>query len=334
MRKAAEIAGKQSHLILLAIIIIIASVVTPVFLSMSNISNIIVQQIPYHSLMAFGMTIAILTKGIDLSIGANMALSGCVAGYFITNGQILPGVALGLLTGVVIGLLNGIMITAIKVPPFIATYCMDWIVKGVAYVLMGGMTFSAFPDAFRSICTGDLFGVPNLLWILLLIFVLLVLLLFKTTYGRNIYMIGNNKEAAQLSGVNTDMIICSVYVLNGVLASIAGLLTIARMNAADAVYAEGWSIKLIAAVLIGGTPMLGGKGSVGRTLVGVISITIINNCLNLLNVSSLWQQFVIGMVIMLSIFVTLVSDKLSIWAVREVNKPSGRPRLDGGDAGS
>ena len=331
MRKAAAIAGTQSHTMLLVIIIIVASVFTPTFLSVGNISNIIVQQIPYHSLMAFGMTIAILTKGIDLSIGANMALSGCVAGYFITNGQIFPGVALGLLTGVLIGLLNGLMITKIRVPPFIATYCMDWVVKGIAYVIMGGMTFNAFPEAFRAISTGTLLGVPSLLWILLFIFILLVLLLHKTTFGRNVYVLGNNWKAARLSGVDTDRIICTVYVINGILAAVAGLLTIARMNAADAAYAEGWSIKLIAAVLIGGTPMIGGKGSIVRTLVGVIIITVINNCLNMLNVSSLWQQFVVGMVILLSIFISLMSDKFSIWA-ENADKKEFQKSIQGGDA--
>ncbi|MGI6667940.1 MAG: ABC transporter permease [Acetivibrionales bacterium] len=313
MYKFTSFVVKQSHVILLLVVCAAAAVITPSFLKAENIANIIIQQIPYYAIMAFGMTMAVILKGIDLSIGANMALSSCVGGYFIVNGQIAAGILASLAVGILIGLTNGILITKIHLPPFIATYCMDWISKGIAYVMMMGAIFYPMPAGYRAVSTGAFLGIPSLLWITFIIFALLVFLMSKTIFGRNVYTTGSNINAAKLSGVNTDKVITTVYIMNGILASIAGLLLIARLNAADATYESGWSIKLIAAVLIGGTPMKGGTGSVGRTLVGVLIITVINNCLNMLNVSSLWQQFVIGSVIILSIFVTLLNDKIKEW---------------------
>lgn len=299
--------ARRSHLVLLTVVLVIGCIVSPVFITWTNMTNIIVQ-IPYYALMAFAMTIAIISKGIDLSIGSNMALSCCVAGYFLAQGKILIGVVAAVMVGIAIGFINGLLIAKLQLPPFIATYCMDWITKGIAYVMMMGSIFFPFPDAFRAISVGKTFGISNIVLSMILVTVLIYFLMNKTVFGRNVYVIGSNCTASKLSGVQTDKIICLVYIVSGILAAIAGLLMIARLDAADANYAEGWGIKLIAATLIGGTPMKGGEGSVQRTLVGVIIINVIYNILNLVGMSSLWQQFVVGCIILLSIFINMLSD--------------------------
>lgn len=299
--------AQQSHLLLLVVIIIISSLASPVFFTASNFTNIMVQ-IPYYAIMAYGMTICIIAKGIDLSIGSNMALSCCIAASFLVDGKIVQGILAGCAVGMAIGFSNGFLIAKLKLPPFIATYCMDWITKGIAYVFMMGSILYPFPDSFRSVATGTVFGMSTIVVVMIAITILMYLLTKKTVFGRNLYALGSNDVAAKFSGMKTEHTTYLVYTLSGLMAAIGGLLLIARMNAADANYEEGWNIKLIAATLIGGTVMKGGIGGVERTFVGVLIITIIYNILNLLGLSSLWQQLVVGLVIMLSIVTSLLSD--------------------------
>jgi ribose transport system permease protein len=301
---------RYSRILLLFLIVTVLSLLNSRFLTLNNLSNVITQQAPFLILISFGMTLAIITKGIDLSLGATVALSSCLAAYFIKNGQILLGVTVSLGIGAAAGAANGLLITKVGLSPFFATYGMDWLIRGFAYMFMGGTMIYGFNEKFRLIGTGSWCGVSNLIIITVMIFVSLFVLLCRTNYGRNIYALGCNEKATRLSGVNTAQKIISVYMIGGILAAITGLLYIARLNAAEAVIGENFSMQSMAATLVGGTSFAGGQGGVGRTVIGALIIVFITNGLNLLNISPLWQQVLTGFVILLSLFIEKFGNRI------------------------
>jgi ribose transport system permease protein len=269
------------------------------------------QQVPFLLILALSMTQAILTKGIDLSISAVLSFSSCIAAYFIKDGNIAIGIIVGLFIGLCIGFINGILIAKIRLIPFIATYTMDMVVRGCSYLFMGGLLFHSFGDSFRRIATGNIGPFSNLMLISLLILGVFLFILTRTTFGRNVYAIGMNERAAKLSGVNTDRILIIIYTVNGLLAAITGLLYIARLNAAESTIGNGFTINMMAAVLIGGTPFAGGKGGVGRTFIGVLIMMLLANGMNLNGVSSLLQETVFGLTIIISLYINKLGDKLA-----------------------
>ena len=294
---------KYSRVILAIALCVIFAILSPTFLSGSNFYTIIAYQMPYLALMSFGMTMAIITLGIDLSIGSNMAFTACITGLLLKDGvPIFLCVVLALLVGCGIGMLNGFLITKIHMPPFITTYGIDWVVKGLAYVIMGGGTVFGFSETFRRVFNGKVLNLPVGLWAMILVTVFLFILLNKSTFGRNFYSMGMNIKATKLSGIKTSRILIYIYGMSGFLAGLTGLLYMARLNVAEGAMAENWSMQLMAATLIGGTPMTGGKGGVLQTLLGVFIMTVLTNGLNSLNISSLWQQVAVGCAIILSIF--------------------------------
>jgi ribose transport system permease protein len=301
---------RYSRILLLFLIVLALSLVNSRFLTVANLANVITQQAPFLMLISFGMTLAIITKGIDLSLGATVALSSCLAAYFIKNGQIMAGVLVSLGVGAAAGAVNGILITKVGLSPFFATYGMDWLIRGFAYMFMGGTMIYGLDEKFRLIGTGSVCGVSNLIIITAVIFVILFVLLCRTNYGRNIYAIGCNERATRLSGVNTSQKLISVYMIGGFLAAVAGLLYIARLNAAEAVIGENFSMQSMAATLVGGTSFIGGQGGIGRTVIGALIIVFITNGLNLLNISSLWQQVLTGLVILLSLFIEKFGNRI------------------------
>lgn len=302
---------KYYQFFMLLLIIGFLAVTTPSFLNLTNIGNIIMQQIPMLLIISIGMTLSILTKGIDLSIGSNLALTSCVAASLIVKGQDFLGIVAGLALGTLIGALNGILITKVHLAPFIATYSMDLVTRGLAQLFMGGALIYGFSDRFCRIATGDVGPLSNLMVIAFLLFAVLFFLLNNTTFGRNVYAIGNNEQATCLSGIQTDWVLISVYAINGFLAAVAGLLYISRLNAAEASIGADFTMKMMAATLIGGTPFCGGKGGIGRTLVGVCIMMFITNGMNLNAISSNWQDAVFGAVIVISLFIGLIGDKIT-----------------------
>jgi ribose transport system permease protein len=270
------------------------------------------QQVPFLLIISLGMTMSILTKGIDLSIGAVLALSSCIAAYFIKDGHIAAGVICGLLTGLALGFVNGILIAKVRLIPFIATYTMNMVIRGMAYLFMGGMLFHSFSPSFRSIAVGNAGPFSNLVIISLLILGILYFMLKRTIFGRNVYAIGMNEEAVRLTGVDTEKIIIIIYTINGLLAAITGLLYIARLNAAEATIANDFTIKMMAAVLIGGTPFIGGRGGVERTFIGILIMMFLANGMNLNGVSSLLQESVFGFAIIVSLYINKLGDKLAL----------------------
>jgi ribose transport system permease protein len=249
-------------------------------------------------ILAIGQTLVILTKGIDLSIGGVLSVSSCVAAIFLK--QKLPmvfGILIALGIGTMFGLINGIIVAKIKLHPFIVTYAMMWVAKGIGYVVLGGDVIFGFSESFRFFGAGYILKVPvPIIWAGL-VFLLFYLLLFQTRFGRALYAVGSNVESARLVGINVSKILLIAYGLSGILASVGGLLYVSRLNSAEPAIGELFLLETIAAVIIGGTTFSGGEGGIERTLIGVLVITIIINGMNILGISSFWQDFVLGTII-------------------------------------
>lgn len=307
-------AFRYSQVILLVMIVVFLAMTNANFRTWDNIGNVVMQQMPFLLIISMGMTMAIITKGLDLSMGSNLALSSCLAAYFIKDGQIGIGIAVALMVGVGVGLLNGLLITRLRLVPFIATYTMDMVLRGLTYLFMGGTLFYGFAESFRAIGSGNIGPFSSLLVIALIFFGVLFYLLRFTTFGRSVYTIGCNIEAARLAGINASRVLCVIYMINGVLAASAGLLYIARLNAAEATIGMDFTIKMFAATLIGGTPFSGGRGGVGNTLIGVLIMMFLANGMNLVGLSSFLQDAVFGAVIIISLLGEYVGSKLEAHA--------------------
>lgn len=309
-RRVVQTVFKYSQVMVLLLIILIFSLTTPRFFTLDNFSTVIIKQLPFLLIISLGMTMAILTNGIDLSIGSTLALSSCVASYFLVKNQDALGILVAIVISCVIGFINGILITKIHLVPFIATYSMNLVARGLTYLFMGGMMYYGFSERFCNLAAGSLLGIPNLILIAGLVFFAMLFMMKKTVFGRNLYCVGSNLTATNLSGINTDRILITVYTLNGLLAGITGLLYISRLNAAESTIGQDFTLKMIAATLIGGTRFGGGKGGIVRTLIGVLTMMFLTNAMNLNKVSSLWQDAVFGLVIILSLFIDLLGDKI------------------------
>ena len=283
----------------LLVLIIVLSLMSPAFLSVNNIFNIL-QQISVLATLAIGGTMVIISRGIDLSVGSVLALGGAVAGWTFAEAGMPMGIAIvgGLATGGAAGLINGLLITYGRLPPFVATLAMLSMARGAALVVTEGQPISGYPDWFRLVATYDLFGIiPLSVLLVALLYVLAWLYLRYRPVGRALYAIGGNEEVARLSGINVRSAKLKVYTLSGSLAALGGLLLAARLNSAQPNAGFTLELDVIAAVVIGGASLNGGSGTVSGTFVGALIIGVIRNGLNLLGVSSFWQQIVIGAVI-------------------------------------
>jgi len=298
MKRAVGFLLSYSKVLLLLAILAVSSSVTRD--PLQNIKNMLMVQAPFVMIYSFGMTLAVITGGLDLSLGSVAAFSTCAAAFLIIQGHIALGIAACLLIGAVLGLLNGLLITKARVNPFIATYGMDWVIRGAVYIMMSGAMIYHFSPAFKVIADGSVWGVSNLVIITAGILAVLLFVFQKTVFGRNVYMTGANSRVSRLTGVNTDLIIVVVYMVSGALASTAGILYVARLDCAEAFLGKNFGLQALAATLIGGTSLQGGKGGVGNTVIGVLVIVFLMNCLNVLKVSSLWQDAVFGVVIVIS----------------------------------
>lgn len=291
-----------SRIIALAILIVALTLVSPYFLTWPNFINVL-RQASLQFLMSAGLTIVILTAGIDLSIGAVLGLSACIAAAMISEGHIVLGIAAGLAAGLACGLVNGVLVTAGRIPPFIATYGTLWIAFGLGYVFMKGEVIYGLPAEFRFIGAGFVWGIPVPVIVAAALLAALHFLLQKTVLGRSVYAIGGNPDAARLSGMPVTQRMIMIYGLSGLLSGFAALVAIARINAADSSLGEDLLLPAIAAVCIGGTSLFGGVGGIMGTAVGSIILALILNGINLLGVQTFWQNAVMGTIILLSVFV-------------------------------
>nr|WP_051392460.1 ribose ABC transporter permease [Kurthia huakuii] len=289
----------------LLLIVVIISIMSPNFLTTDNIFNVL-RQVSISALIAFGMTFVILTGGIDLSVGSTLALTGAVAASLLAGGTD-PFIAMGvaLMLGLILGAINGVIIAKGKVAPFIATLATMTIYRGLTLVYTDGKPISGLGDhlAFQMFGKGYFFGIPVPVVTMLVTFFVLYFILRKTTFGRRVYAIGGNAEAARLSGINVDRTTIAVYALTGMLAAMAALILTSRLNSAQPTAGQSYELDAIAAVVLGGTSLTGGRGWIVGTLIGALIIGVLNNGLNLIGVSSFFQQVVKGLVILFAVLI-------------------------------
>ncbi|MGI2327921.1 ribose ABC transporter permease [Planococcus sp. YIM B11945] len=289
---------------LIAIIVII-TILNPGFLAISNLMNVL-RQVSINALIAFGMTFVILTGGIDLSVGSILALTGALtAGMMASGVDPILAMLVGLLLGAVLGAINGIIIAKGKVAPFIATLATMTIYRGLTLVYTEGRPVSGLGDSvpFQMLGKGYFLGIPIPVVTMLISFGILYFILKKTTFGRRVYAVGGNEEASILSGINTDRIKIYVYSLVGLLSALAAIILTSRLNSAQPTAGQMFELDAIAAVVLGGTSLTGGRGWIVGTLIGALIIGVLNNGLNLIGVSSFFQQVVKGAVILLAVLV-------------------------------
>lgn len=289
-----------SRLAALALLVALLAIASPSFLTWSNFSNVM-RQSALQFVMSAGLTAVVLTGGIDLSVGAVIGLSACLGGALLADGNIGGGVFAALAVGLACGLFNGVMVAWMRIPSFIATYGMLWIAFGLGYVFMKGEVIYGFPAGFRFISVGNLGPVPMMVVMAAIVLLAMHVLLTRTPFGRALYAIGGNENAARLSGMPVQRRLVLCYGLSGFVAGIAGLLVIARTNAADAGLGEELLLPTIAAVALGGTSLAGGTGGIVGTAIGATILSLIINGMNLLGVKTFWQAFAMGTLILVSV---------------------------------
>jgi len=295
------------RLLAVALIATGLSLTTEAFFTLPNILNIL-RQASLTFLIASGLTLTILTAGLDLSVGANVGLSACLAATVMkSSGSIALGAATGLAFGALVGIVNGMMVTALKLPPFIATYGMLWTLTGVTYWFMGGDTIHGFSPGFRALGSGYWLGVPVPIYVMAAFLAAGGIFTRYTTFGHEVYAIGANREAARLSGIPVRARLNLVYTLSGAMAGLAAIVYLARLNSAEADIGEALTLPAIAAVLIGGTSLFGGVGSLMGTLVGALTLTLVVNGMNLWAVDANWQPLVTGVIMILAVWVDVVT---------------------------
>ena len=297
-------------LIVFGIICLIISLITPQFLTVSNLT-IIVTQVSINALLAFGVTFVIITGGIDLSLGSIVAVTGVTAAMLAhpDSYPVLIPIVMGLLAGLLMGAFNGFIITKSKIAPFIVTLGTMTIGRGLALILSDGRPVSNLSDSFNYLGSGTVLGIPILILIFILVFAVCSIILSKTVLGRYIYAIGGNEQAARASGINIDRVKLSVYSISGLLAGLAGILLASRITTGQPNAGAGFELDAIAAVVIGGTSTAGGRGTMVGTLIGFLLIGVINNGLDLLNVTSYYQQIVMGIIIIGAVVLDSLNQK-------------------------
>jgi ribose transport system permease protein len=303
MKSSKDALQKLGPLIGLIVITVILSIVSSDFFTLDNIFNVL-RQVSINALIGFGMTFVILTGGIDLSVGSILALSSAITAGMLANGMDpILAMLIGLGSGAVMGAINGLFITKGKVAPFIATLATMTIFRGLTLVYTDGRPITGLSNSsFFEIVGRGYFGwIPVPVVWMLVCYLILYFVLKKTTFGRRVYAIGGNEEASVLSGIRVNSVKIWIYSLTGALSALAGIILASRLNSAQPTAGTSYELDAIAAVVLGGTSLSGGRGWIFGTLVGALIIGVLNNGLNLMNVSSFYQQVVKGGVILLAV---------------------------------
>ncbi len=306
-----NVVRKLGPLIGLIVLFIIISSINRDFISATNIFNLL-RQVSINALIAFGMTFVILTGGIDLSVGSVLALSGVLMAKFMVSG-VPPFVAviLACIVGLILGSINGVVISYGKVAPFIATLATMTIYRGLTLVTSKGNPITGLSDStfFVMLGRGYIGGIPVPVIIMLVLFIILWVVLNKTPFGRKVYAIGGNERVSKIVGIKINKIKVAIYGLIGALSALAGAILTSRLNSAQPTAGTGYELDAIAAVVLGGTSLTGGKGRITGTLIGALIIGTLNNGLNLLGVSSFYQMVVKGIVILLAVLIDRSSNE-------------------------
>jgi len=299
---------KYRVLLIFIVLCVIAGILSDVFFTMSNVMNVL-RQVSIIAIIASGMTLVILIAGIDLSVGAVMAFSGAILAGALTAGWPLALALLAALgVGLLFGLINGLVTARFGVPSFIATLAIMVIARGMTLVYTKGYPLVVSNEAYRFIGSGRLFGIPIPIIIMFVIFGFMYWMLKYTSFGRYIFAIGGNEETAILAGINVRAIKVAVFGIAGLLSALSAIIYASRLMSAQPTAGTGIELDAIAAVIIGGTSLAGGKGGVTGTLIGALIMGVLDNILNLMNVSPFYQSIAKGLVILVAV---LVDSKFS-----------------------
>lgn len=317
-KNAAFFASVKKHmyslgvLVSLVLLCIVMSILSPRFLSVSNLMNV-AGQAAINSIISIGMFLAILTSGIDLSVGSVLALSTMVMGMFVKTFHMNPYVALltCLAVGTLLGLFNGLLLTKMHLPhPFISTMGTKQMARALCLVVTGTLPVYQFEKPIVFLGNANIGPMPVSFVLVAVLYVLMFIFLNRTRTGRYIYAVGGNKEASRLSGINVDNILNLVYAMSGFFAALAGIVLVGRVDTAFPLAGVDYETDAIAAVIIGGASFFGGVGKIGNTIVGVLLIAVLRNGLNLLGVPSAWQTFSVGAVIIIAVYVDVIRQRV------------------------
>lgn len=297
--------------LMLIILIVFSSLLSSSFMRIDNLATVL-RQASVLLVLCIGLTAVVLTGGIDLSVGSTAGLCACICAKLITEWEIpFYGaiiISLGLIA--LVGIFNGFLVGVLQLPAFVATYGSNWVISGLAVIIMNGQIIYGLPDGFVQIGVGFIGPVAIPIIIAAVGVIIFYILLQFTTFGRNIYMLGFNAEAAKFSAMNTLEITMKCYILSSLMAGIGGIIMAARLNAADAAMGDVYGLQIVAAVVMGGTSLLGGVGGVLGTVLGALILTIIVNIMNLVGISANLQGFAIGIVILFMVFVDIYSRNI------------------------
>jgi ribose transport system permease protein len=297
-----DIAGRESGgLIVLLVAVGALTLASPEFLTGNNLANL-ARQVAIFGILAIGQLVVILTGGIDLSVGSILGLAGAVTAQLLVSGvPIIPAILIGVVVGGVLGIANGVLVTRFKLPPFIATLGMLGIARGIVLVITDANTIQGLPDGFQTVANGTVLGIPNLLIIFAIITAIAWFVLNRTVFGRYVYAVGSNPEAARLAGVPVAMVTTAVYVISGVLAAVGGVLLTSRLGAGVPTAGTGFELQAIAACVIGGASLSGARGSAIGAACGALIIGVLNNGGNLLAINAFYLQIAIGALVLVAV---------------------------------
>ena len=314
--KKLRLSRELSIIMVLVVLVVIISLRAPVFLSLDNLHDIAVD-VSILAIMAIGMMMVIVTEGIDISVGANLAFTGMVVAIIISNNWgISPAVALlmGVVFGSLLGAFNGLLIVGLGINAIIATLGTMNIFRGLTFIInfhsQQGSWISAdkFSEAYKDFTRVTTFGIPNLILIAIIVYIIFYYMLYHTRFGRNIFAIGSNVQGAEFVGINVKKVNFLVYVLNGALAGLGGVLWVSRYTSAQTDSATGFEFTVITAAILGGTKITGGSGSAIGVLFGAIIIGVINNALNLANISPFWKSALNGAIVLVAVIVDKINQ--------------------------
>ncbi|MDD3212053.1 MAG: ABC transporter permease [Eubacteriales bacterium] len=294
--------GNLGTFLVLVALMAVFSFLSGAFLTTSNLSNLLVQSAT-NAIIAVGMTFVIVSGNIDISVGSTLAASSCIgASVMVNTGSIFVGVLAALIAGILLGLFNGTLVAYLGFPPFIVTLATMWLFRGFAYLYTNGISINGLPKSMLQLARGSGFLLPNVVWVIIVIYLICHFMLQKTTYGRKICAVGDNAEAARLSGINNRRIVLTVFALSGLFAALSGIVYMSRLNSGQPIAGQSYEMYAIAAAVIGGASLTkGGIGNLVGTLIGAIFIAALQNGLTIMNVSTYWQQVCMGLVVLLAV---------------------------------
>ena len=306
MKNTMKYMSELTTVIALIILMAVITIINSNFLTANNLLNLLLQ-VTSNALIAFGMTFVILTGGIDLSVGSILALSSALTAGLLGSGMpVTLAILISLILGCILGMMNGLLISYGKLAPFIVTLATMTIFRGATLVYTNGNPITkGLSDTFlfQFLGQGYIVGIPFPVIIMFIVFIVLYVLLHKTAFGKSVYAIGGNGKAAYISGVKLNKVKIIIYSISGIMASISGLIITSRLSSAQPTAGASYEMDAIAAVVLGGTSLSGGKGRILGTLIGALIIGVLNNGLNIIGVSAFWQQVVKGVVILIAVLI-------------------------------